>query len=107
MNSSFRSSVVLAAVASLACAGSFAQSSGEALYNQKCLKCHGSSGLANSGIGQIMKVKPITDPEVKKLTEAEMIEMVRHGAGKMQSYQGELSDTQIKGAVDYLRTFIK
>jgi mono/diheme cytochrome c family protein len=85
----------------------FAQSSGEAVYKQRCLNCHGPSGLANSGVGQIMKVKPITDPAVKKLTQPEMIEMVLKGAGKMQSYKGELTDAQVKGSVDYLRAFIK
>ncbi len=85
----------------------FAQSSGEAIYKQKCLNCHGTDGLASSGIGKIMKVKSVTDPEVKKLTEAEMIEMVRNGCGKMQPYKDELTKAQIKGSVDYFRTFIK
>lgn len=106
MKNSFRCSV-LAVVASCVCAMGFAQSSGEAVYKQRCLNCHGPSGLANSGVGQIMKVKPITDPAVKKLTQPEMIEMVLKGAGKMQSYKGELTDAQVKGSVDYLRAFIK
>ena len=33
--------------------------------------------------------------------------MVRQGAGKMQPYEGELTDAQIKAAVDYLRAFAK
>jgi len=73
MNSTVRSNVLLAAVAALACAMGFAQSSGEAIYKQKCQNCHGPDGMANSGIGKVMKVKPVNDPEVKKLTEAEMI----------------------------------
>jgi mono/diheme cytochrome c family protein len=105
--STLRSMILFAVVALFVYAVGFAQSSGEAVYKQRCQNCHGSNGLANSGIGQIMKVKPVSDPEVKKLTEVEMIAYTRNGAGKMQAYRGELTDAQIKGSVDYLRSFIK
>jgi mono/diheme cytochrome c family protein len=97
---------MLAAAVTLGCAG-FAQSSGEAVYKEKCLNCHGGNGLANSGVSKLMKVKPITDPDVRKLTEAEMIQMTRDGVGKMQAYKGGLTEAQIKGSVDYFRTFLK
>jgi len=102
-----RSFITFAAVASFACAAVFAQTSGEALYKQRCLNCHGANGLAGSGVGRIMKVKPVSEPEVMKLTEPEMIQMVHNGAGKMQPYKGDLTDAQIKGSVDYFRTFMK
>ena len=54
-----------------------------------------------------MKVKPITDPDVKKLGDAQMIEAVTNGSGKMQAYKGKLTDDQIKDAVSYFRSFIK
>ena len=107
MKNTMRASLVLAAVAALACAMGFAQSSGEAIYKQKCQNCHGPDGMANSGIGKVMKVKPVNDPEVKKLTEAEMIDLARNGMGKMQPYKDELRGAQIKASVDYFRTFIK
>lgn len=107
MAHTIRSFTTIAVAASFACVTVLSQSSGEALYKQKCLNCHGPNGLANSGIGRIMKVKPVTDPEVMKLTEPEMVQMVRVGAGKMQAYKGDLTDTQIKGSVGYFRTFMK
>jgi len=107
MNNSIRSFTIFAVAASFACAAVVAQSSGEAVYKQKCLNCHGANGLANSGVGKIMKVKPVTDAEVMNLNEAEMIQKVRVGAGKMQAYKGDLTDAQIKGSVDYFRTFMK
>jgi mono/diheme cytochrome c family protein len=106
MTNTIRSFATFAVVASFACAG-FAQSSGEGVYKQKCLNCHGSTGLANSGIGKIMKVKPVTDPDVMKMTEPVMVQMVRIGMGKMQPYKGDLTDAQIKDSVDYFRTFMK
>jgi mono/diheme cytochrome c family protein len=107
MTNPTRSFTTVAVFALFACAAVFAQSTGETLYKQKCLNCHGANGLAGSGVGKIMKVKPVTDPEVIKLTEPEMIQMVRNGAGKMQAYKGDLTDAQIKGSVDYFRTFMK
>jgi mono/diheme cytochrome c family protein len=97
----------MAVGAALTIAVGLAQSSGEAVYKEKCLNCHGPNGLANSGIGKIMKVKPITDPDVKKLSAAEMIDLTRSGIGKMQPYKGELPDGEIKAAVSYFRSFIK
>ena len=85
----------------------FAQSSSEALYKAKCQMCHGEKGMADSAAGKSMKVKPVTDADVKKMTEAQMVEAVENGMGKMQAYKGKLTDAQIKDVVGYFRTFVK
>jgi len=102
-----RFTCILAALIFTVRALSFAQSSGEAIYKTKCLNCHGPTGLANSGVGKLMKVKPINDPDVMKMTESEMIESVRKGMGKMQAYKGSLTEAEIKASVAYFRTFLK
>lgn len=107
MTQKIRSQVAMAAILSLAGVVSFAQSSGEATYKAKCQMCHGATGMADSGAGKAMKVKPATDPDVKKMTAAQMIAAVKNGMGKMQPYKDKLSDAQIKDAVDYFRTFAK
>jgi mono/diheme cytochrome c family protein len=107
MTKRIRPFVTLAAMLSLAGAVGFAQSSGEALYKAKCAMCHGATGQADSGAGKSMKVKPASDPDVKKMTEAQMIDAVSNGMGKMQPYKGKLTDAQIKDAVAYFRTFVK
>jgi len=106
MNKGIRRFVTLAAVLSLAGAVGFAQS-GADLYKSKCQMCHGATGLADSGAGKAMKVKPATDPDVKKLSEQQMIDAVTNGMGKMQPYKDKLTDAQIKDAVSYFRTFVK
>jgi cytochrome c6 len=106
MRKSIRSKVALAAVLSMAGVVSFAQS-GEATYKAKCQMCHGATGMADSGAGKAMKVKPVTDPDVKKLSEADMLKATENGMGKMTAFKGKLSDAEIKGAVEYFRTFIK
>jgi len=106
MSKRIRSIFALAAICTMAGVVSFAQS-GEATYKAKCQMCHGATGLADSGAGKAMKVKPVTDPDVKKMSEAEMITATQNGMGKMTAFKGKLSDAEIKGAVDYFRTFIK
>ncbi len=107
MSNLTRNSLAPILVMLLAGTVSFAQSSGEATYKAKCQMCHGEKGLADSGAGKAMKVKPATDPDVKKLSEAQMIDAVHNGSGKMQAYKDKLTEEQIKDAVGYFRTFTK
>ena len=70
--------------------------------------CHGEKGLADSGAGKAMKVKPATDPDVKKMSEAQMIDAVHDGMGKMQAYKDKLTDAADQGcSPEYFRTFAK
>ncbi len=97
----------LALVAVMATTMTTAFSQGADLYKSKCQMCHGATGLADSPAGKAMKVKPITDPDVKKLSEAEMIKATQDGMGKMQPFKDKLTDAQIKDAVAHFRTFLK
>ena len=102
MTKTIRPQVVLAVVFALATAVCFAQSGGEATYKAKCQSCHGSNGTPNPGIAKLMGVKPVSDPEVKKLTVEQMIEVAKNGKNKMKPIKG-LTDAQIKEAVLYYR----
>ncbi len=81
--------------------------SGAAVYKSHCQMCHGPKGMADTAAGKAMKVKPVTDPTVRKFSEEKMIDAVRHGMGKMGAYQGKLTEAQIKDVVIYFRTFVK
>src|ERR1700687_2802285 len=107
MSNLTRNGVVAVLVMILAGTVSFAQSTGEATYKAKCQMCHGEKGLADSGAGKSMKVKPATDPDVKKMSQAQMVDAVKNGMGKMQPYKEKLTDAQITDAVEYFRTFTK
>jgi len=104
MTKTIRSQVVLAMVVSLVSAVGFAQSSGEATYKAKCQSCHGASGAADTSVGKMMKVKPASDPEIKKLTADQMFASVKNGKGKMQPFKDKLTDAQIKDSVAYYRS---
>jgi len=97
-----RSQVVLAAVFALASAVCFAQSGGEATYKAKCQMCHGATGTPSPGMAKAMGVKPVSDPDIKKLTVDQMVASVKNGKGKMKPVAG-LTDVQIKDAVTFYR----
>ena len=106
MSKTIRTYVVLALALSTAGALSFAQS-GAAVYKAHCQGCHGATGMADTPVAKVMKIKPVTDPSVKKMNEAEMVKAVENGMGKMQPFKGKISDAQIKEAVTYFRSHMK
>ncbi len=107
MSKSIRFCGALAAVILMAGAVGFAQSSGEATYKAKCQSCHGAEGMPNPGIAKAMGVKPVSDPSVKSMSEAQMIAVTTNGKNKMPAYKGKLTDAQIKDSVDYFRSLGK
>jgi len=102
MTKTIRSQVVLAVVVSLASAVGFAEASGEATYKAKCQSCHGATGTPSAGMAKMMGIKAASDPDIKKLTEDQMIAAVKNGKGKMKPIAG-LTDAQIKDAVAFYR----
>ena len=98
--------MALAAAVLLAGAAGFAQS-GQAVYTAKCQSCHGANGIPSPGIAKALGVKPITDPSVAKMSEAQMIAATTNGMGKMSAFKGKLTDAEIKASVVYFRSFIK
>jgi len=92
------------ALTSVACG---AQTGGEAIYKSKCITCHGATGMAEGNIGKALKVRPVNDPEVKKLSLSAQIAVTKNGVGKMQPFKDKLTDAQIKESVEYFRAFIK
>jgi mono/diheme cytochrome c family protein len=104
MTKRVRSQVVLALVLSVAGTVSFAQSAGEAIYKANCQSCHGATGTPSPAMAKMMGVKPASDPDVKKLTEAEDFDAIKNGKNKMKPFAGKLTDEQIKDVVSYFRT---
>jgi mono/diheme cytochrome c family protein len=101
MKNSVRSHVVLALAIALTGAMAFAED-GSALYKAKCQSCHGSAGTPSAGMAKMMGIKPISDPEIKKLSAEQMGAAVKNGKGKMKPVAG-LSDAQVKEVVAFYR----
>ena len=94
MTKTIRSFLVLAIAVSLAGAAGFAQSAGEATYKAKCQMCHGATGTPSAGMAKAMGIKPVSDPDIKKLTVDQIATVVKAGKGKMKPVAG-LSDAQV------------
>jgi mono/diheme cytochrome c family protein len=99
--------IVAAMIAASTGTVAVAQNSGADTYKAKCQSCHGAEGTPNPGIAKMMGVKPVSDPSVKSLSEAQMITDTTNGKGKMPAFKGKLTDAQIKESVDYFRSFAK
>ena len=97
----FRSVLLVALLISIVCSNiAFAQS-GADVYKTKCAMCHGPDGKKeNPGMG----VKPLTSPEIQKMSDADLIAAVSKGKGKMPAYAGKLTDDQIKQVVAFVKT---
>lgn len=76
------------------------------LYKAKCAKCHGADGAVTAG-GKKLGGKDAWDPEVMKMTDAQMMETTKNGKNKMPAYGKSLDDTQIKELVAYIRGLAK
>jgi cytochrome c6 len=103
MTKTIRSLTVLAAAVAMACSMSFAQSEGAALYKSKCQMCHGAEGTPNPSMAKMMGIKAASDPDIKKLSEADEIAVVKNGKGKMKPIAG-LTDPQVKEVVTFFRS---
>ncbi len=68
---------------------------------KNCAMCHGADGK-----GGKMGTRDFASPEVKKETDAELIEIItkgKPGPPKMPAYGDKLKDTEIKDLVAYIR----
>jgi predicted CXXCH cytochrome family protein len=103
MTGTFRSRVALAMVVSLTSVVGFAQSPGESVYKANCQSCHGAAGTPSPAMAKMMNVKPLSDPDIQKLSVDQMIASVKDGKGKMKPFKEKLTDAQIKDSVNFYR----
>lgn len=76
-------------------------------YKHKCASCHGPDGKAETPAGKAMKVRSLADPEVVKMTDDELAEVITNGKGKMPKYGSSLKPDQVKVLVEYCRSLAK
>jgi mono/diheme cytochrome c family protein len=101
-----RTAAMILLAASIA-APAFAQSAGADTYKAKCAMCHGPDGTASVPMGKMYKIPSFKDPDQVKASDAALAAITKDGKGKMPSYNGKLTDAQIKEVVSYIRTLQK
>ena len=109
MKKLFALSIAAFAVAALSAQAEDAK----ALYEKDCTKCHGADGKGQTKMGQKLAVKDYTDAKVQaEMKDDAAIKAIKEGLkdkdGKtlMKPAEG-LSDDDIKGLVNYMRSFKK
>lgn len=85
-------------------ASACAQDDAATLYKSKCQICHGASGKGDTPAGQKVGAKDLHSPEVAKLSDTELFDIVKKGKDKMPAYNGKLTDDQIKSLVKFIHT---
>ncbi len=83
-------------------AGTMAFAGGAEDYKAKCAMCHGADG--KGAMATKMGSKPLTDPAVQGMSSADIAKVISDGKGKMTGFKGKLTDDQIKGVADYVKT---
>ncbi len=101
-----RTGLMLAAIVAAPMTTAFAQS-GADNYKAKCAMCHSADGSASGPVGKSMKIAAFNSPEVSKMSEADIITVIKNGKGKMTGYAGKLTDAQIKDVAAFVKTLQK
>jgi mono/diheme cytochrome c family protein len=81
---------------------------GEALYNDKCVLCHGKGGKGDgpAAVAFIPKPANFTDPKFwQNIDDRKIGDTIRTGHGMMPAF--DLSPEQIQAIIQYLRHFKK
>jgi mono/diheme cytochrome c family protein len=78
-----------------------------ALYKAKCAMCHGATGAGDTPIGKKLAIKALSSPDVQKNSDAQLLQVITNGKGKMPAFGTKLSADQIKQLVAVVRTFAK
>jgi cytochrome c6 len=78
-----------------------------ALFNGKCVMCHGKDGAGKTPMGAKLKIADLNSPLVQKMTDAELKKIIADGKEKMPPYKAKLTPAQIDSLVAYVRSLKK
>ena len=99
--------IVTIAASLIAAQPGFAQGSGEKVYKDKCVSCHGPDGAGATPVGKATKAPNICSDEAKKMGDADWTQIIIKGKNKMPSFNKKLTDTEIKDLIAYMRGLCK
>jgi len=84
-------------------AWSFADS-GADTFKGKCAMCHGADGKGDTGMGKSLKLRDLGSADVQGQSDADLVNIITNGKGKMPKYDGKLTPDQINDVVKFIRT---
>ena len=74
---------------------------GREVFMRECMACHGESGE-----GKLPGLPNFKEGKTLFKTDSVLIDIVRDGKGVMPSFNGLLTDEDIRNVVSYLRSFL-
>ncbi len=92
---------------------SVSAANGKALFEKHCAKCHGKDGKGHTFMGKRFHAKDYTNPAAQKeLKDEAIVKAIKEGfkekSGREVMWPTKgLSDSDIKGLVQYMRSFVK
>jgi len=75
------------------------------IYTVNCAHCHGVDGRGNTVLGRALKLRDLRSPEVRKLSEDELLAIVSKGAdrGRMPGFEKKLGTETVHELASYVR----
>lgn len=84
-----------------------ADSNPMANYHSRCAMCHGADGKAETPAGKEMKIPSFSSPEIIKMSDNQILDIITNGRGQMPAYTDRLSFMEILSLKNYVRVMQK
>jgi mono/diheme cytochrome c family protein len=83
------------------------ENNGDALFQKYCVMCHGATGKGDTPTGKALKAADFHDPQVMKMSEADLATIISKGKKMMPAFGNRISTTDIDNLISYIRTLQK
>lgn len=103
MISTLATLTLLSAALLVAQSGKEQGSTGEALFQQQCVGCHGPDGHAQTELGKKLGAADLTSDAIQQQSDSQLAKMVKDGKGKMPSFDKKLKEDEIHFLIIYIR----
>jgi mono/diheme cytochrome c family protein len=100
----FSALIAAAAIITAAVSGVYSLENAADMYKMRCSACHGNDGKANTTMGKNFGIMSYQAPEVQKMSDAQLADIITMGKNKMPAFKDKITAEQIKELVKYIRT---
>ena len=83
---------------------------GNKVYQERCALCHGPEGKGDGPAAAGLNPKPRNHTDGKYMnsrTDAQLLDVIRHGKGGMPAWGGVLSEREIQAVLKHVRSLAK